>query len=62
MRLTVQPGTTSPRKVSLVTKLGIMADLEVATKAPESDGAEENAGSIIPGDTPAQSGASLGVS
>jgi len=34
-----------------------MADQEVATKAPESDAAEA---SLIPGDTPTQSGASLG--
>jgi len=34
-----------------------MADSEVATKVPESDVAEQ---SLIPGDTPAQSGASLG--
>lgn len=47
-----------------------MADPEVATKAPESDMAEssttepkqEAPASLIPGDTPAQSGASLGVS
>jgi hypothetical protein len=40
----------------------IMAESEVATKAPESDAAEDQApASIIPGDTPAQSGASLGV-
>jgi len=38
-----------------------MADPEVATKAPESDAAEETKASVIPGDTPAQSGASLGV-
>ena len=36
-----------------------MADLENATKAPESDAAE---GSLFPNDTPAQTGASLGVS
>jgi len=35
-----------------------MADQDVATKAPESDAV---ATSLIPGDTPAQSGASLGV-
>jgi len=35
-----------------------MADQDVATKAPESDAV---AASLIPGDTPAQSGASLGV-
>lgn len=40
-----------------------MADEEVATKAPESDGNEKtNDNSIIPGDTPAQQGASMGVS
>jgi hypothetical protein len=38
-----------------------MADPEVATKAPESDAAEESKASLIPGDTLAQSGASLGV-
>ncbi|KAH6674378.1 Alpha/Beta hydrolase protein [Halenospora varia] len=39
-----------------------MAEPEVATKAPESDAAEAEAPqpSLIPGDTPAQSGASLG--
>ncbi len=36
-----------------------MADSEVATKAPESDTQER---STIPGDTPAQEGASMGVS
>lgn len=36
-----------------------MADEEVATKAPESDGNDK---SIVPGDTPAQEGASMGVS
>lgn len=36
-----------------------MADEEVATKAPESDAAEQ---SIFPGDTRAQEGASMGVS
>jgi hypothetical protein len=35
-----------------------MAEPEVATKAPESDAVEA---SLIPGDTPAESGASLGV-
>jgi len=35
-----------------------MADQDVATKAPESDAISA---SPIPGDTPAQSGASLGV-
>lgn len=44
-----------------------MAEPEVATKAPESDAAETAApeaapATLIPGDTPAQSGASLGVS
>ncbi len=38
-----------------------MADPEVATKAPESDAAEKTKASLIPGDTPAQSGASLGL-
>ena len=43
-----------------------MAELEVATKAPESDAMEGQAqapatASLIPGDTPAQTGASLGV-
>lgn len=39
-----------------------MSDPEVATKAPESDAAEErkSEASLVPGDTPAQSGASLG--
>lgn len=37
-----------------------MAEPEVATKAPESDAAEAST-SIIPGDTPAQSGTSLGL-
>lgn len=35
-----------------------MADAEVATKAPESDAAEQ---SVLPGDTPAQQGPTLGV-
>ena len=35
-----------------------MADEDVATKAPESDAAEQ---SVIPGDTPAQAGPSMGV-
>ncbi len=35
-----------------------MTDQDVATKAPESDAAE---GSIVPGDTKAQEGASMGV-
>lgn len=35
-----------------------MADEEVATKAPESDAAQQ---SVIPGDTPAQEGPTLGV-
>lgn len=40
-----------------------MADEGVATKAPESDGYDESSTkSIIPGDTPAQEGASMGVS
>ncbi len=39
-----------------------MADSEVATKAPESDAIEETTASFISGDTPAQSGGSLGVS
>ena len=41
-----------------------MAELEVSTKAPESDAAEAQASStagLIPGDTPAQTGSSLGV-
>lgn len=43
-----------------------MAEPEVATKAPESNATEEQApapatASLIPGDTPAQTGASLGV-
>lgn len=40
-----------------------MSDPEVATKAPESDAAEErkSEASLVPGDTSAQSGASLGV-
>jgi hypothetical protein len=38
-----------------------MADPEVATKAPESDATEETTASLIPGDTPAQKGVSLGV-
>ncbi|TVY83779.1 Hydrolase tropI [Lachnellula suecica] len=41
-----------------------MADFEVATKAPESDAAEDAPSaapqSLVPGDTPAQAGASLG--
>lgn len=37
-----------------------MADPEVATKAPESDAAEASTASIVPGDTPAQTGASMG--
>lgn len=36
-----------------------MADDDVATKAPENDVTSK---SIIPGDTPAQVGASMGVS
>lgn len=35
-----------------------MAEEEVATKAPESDLAEP----LVPGDTPAQEGATMGVS
>ena len=42
-----------------------MAEPEVATRAPESDAVEGNKPSgpesLIAGDTPAQSGASLGV-
>ena len=45
-----------------------MSEPEVATKAPESDAiasppppAAAAAASLVPGDTPAQSGASLGV-
>ncbi|PMD56884.1 alpha/beta-hydrolase [Hyaloscypha bicolor E] len=37
-----------------------MADPEIATKAPESDATEETTATLIPGDTPAQKGASLG--
>ncbi|KAE9377923.1 alpha/beta-hydrolase [Stipitochalara longipes BDJ] len=37
-----------------------MADPEVATKAPESDAVEETKASLLPSDTPAQKGASLG--
>jgi hypothetical protein len=45
----------------------IMADPEIATKAPENDAAEDTKApaptqSLILGDTPAQGGASLGVS
>lgn len=36
-----------------------MAEEEVATKAPESDGNDKG---IFPADTPAQQGASMGVS
>ena len=35
-------------------------DPEVATKAPESDAAASQ--SLVPGDTPAQTGAAMGVS
>ena len=35
-----------------------MADEEVATKAPESDAAEQT---TVPGDTPAQEGPTMGV-
>jgi hypothetical protein len=42
-----------------------MAEPAVATKAPENDAAEDikmqTSESLVPGDTPAQSGASLGV-
>lgn len=38
-----------------------MAEPEVATKAPENDAAEETAPSLVPGDTPAQRGASMGL-
>jgi hypothetical protein len=42
-----------------------MAEPEIATKAPENDAAEDapktTTESLIPGDTPAQTGASLGV-
>ena len=34
-----------------------MAEEEIATKAPENDAQE----SLVPGDTPAQEGASMGV-
>ncbi|PBP16003.1 putative dienelactone hydrolase family protein [Diplocarpon rosae] len=37
-----------------------MAEPENATNAPESDAAENSAASIVPGDTPAQTGASMG--
>ncbi|PBP17553.1 alpha/beta-Hydrolase [Diplocarpon rosae] len=37
-----------------------MAEPENATNAPESDAAENPADSIVPGDTPAQTGASMG--
>ncbi len=37
----------------------VMDKPEIATKAPESDAVEEP---LIPGDTQAQSGASMGVS
>jgi len=39
-----------------------MAEPEVATKAPESDAAEASTApeSIVPGDTPTQTGASMG--
>lgn len=36
-----------------------MADEDVATKAPEGDAAEQSA---VPGDTPAQTGPTMGVS
>lgn len=40
-----------------------MADQGVATKTPENDGNEKaNDNSIVSGDTPAQQGASMGVS
>ena len=53
----------SPRSTATTTVKIVMSDSEVATKAPESDAAEEskNEASLVPGDTPAQSGASLGV-
>lgn len=35
-----------------------MADAEIATKAPENDAAEQ---SVVPGDTPAQEGVTMGV-
>jgi hypothetical protein len=38
-----------------------MAEPEVATKAPESDATEQIPASVFPGDTPAQSGASMGL-
>lgn len=40
-----------------------MSDPEVATKAPESDAAEQSEApaSLVPGDTPAQQGASMGL-
>lgn len=37
-----------------------MSEPEVVTKAPESDAAEASTASIVPGDTPAQAGASMG--
>ncbi len=37
----------------------VMADEEIATKAPESDAHEK---SVFPGDTPAQEGPTLGAS
>jgi hypothetical protein len=54
----------SPSSIATATVKFIMSDPKVATKAPESDAAEEreSEASLIPGDTPAQSGASLGVS
>jgi hypothetical protein len=56
-------GNSSITKINRTTKVdSIMSDPEVATKAPESDAAGESEASLIPGDTPAQSGASLGVS
>lgn len=43
----------------LTIKKLIMADDDVATKAPESDAQEK---SVFPGDTPAQEGPTLGAS
>jgi hypothetical protein len=38
-----------------------MADIEVATKAPENDAVEGTRSSLVPGDTPVQSGATMGL-
>lgn len=47
-----------PLHRSLTSGATIMADADVATKAPESDAGEKM---LIPGDTSAQTGTSLGV-